>query len=253
MKMRWGASGASASALVFVWKPPSSATSRGVSPSRRARRPSAAELVLARVARRRRRREEEAARPRLRARRHLRELLDVAELGRLAELALADRACVRVEERDEPVSDRLAGQPLRDLLDDLLAALDQRLQAFELARILAAFRRLASASGPAPAPSCAPRRRHAAPRAPRRRAASPSGRSARAPRAFASPVLRRSVRPIARSRLPTARERSCTLAVVPPCSPPAASPRARAPAPRRQPARHPSGSARRPPPPSSRS
>lgn len=34
MEIRSGASGASASALAFVWKPPSSATSLGASPSR---------------------------------------------------------------------------------------------------------------------------------------------------------------------------------------------------------------------------
>jgi hypothetical protein len=55
-------------------------------------------------------------------------LLDVAKLGLLAQLALADRTGLGVEQRDEAIRDRLAGQTLADLLDDLRAALRQRRQ-----------------------------------------------------------------------------------------------------------------------------
>ncbi len=53
------------------------------------------------------------------------DLRDVAELGRLAQLALADRPGVGVGEGDEPVGDLLAGDALEDLAADLLGALGQ--------------------------------------------------------------------------------------------------------------------------------
>jgi hypothetical protein len=52
---------------------------------------------------------------------------DVAELGRFAELALADWAHVGVCERDEPVGDLLAGDAAADLLGDLGAAVGELL------------------------------------------------------------------------------------------------------------------------------
>ncbi len=53
---------------------------------------------------------------------HLADLGDVAELVRFAELTLADRARVRVEDRHQPVRDRLARDPQLDLLAHPLGA-----------------------------------------------------------------------------------------------------------------------------------
>src|SRR4029450_12802941 len=53
------------------------------------------------------------------------ELEDVAELGRRAQLALADWARVGIEQRHQPVGDLLAGQALVDLARDLLGAIDE--------------------------------------------------------------------------------------------------------------------------------
>src|SRR5215210_384907 len=77
-----------------VLKPPSSATSRGESPSRWSSATGARQQrVLGRVAGRRGGRQDEPARAALGVFSDLRELGDVAELVGLAELALADRAC----------------------------------------------------------------------------------------------------------------------------------------------------------------
>jgi hypothetical protein len=51
------------------------------------------------------------------------ELDDVAKLGRLAQLALADRARVGVGQRHQPVGDLLPRQPLCDLLGPIGQAL----------------------------------------------------------------------------------------------------------------------------------
>ena len=59
---------------------------------------------------------------------HFRQLRDVAELVRLAELALADRSRLGVEQRHDPVADRLARYALGDLPRDLLAPIGQLLQ-----------------------------------------------------------------------------------------------------------------------------
>ena len=56
------------------------------------------------------------------------ELDDVAELGRRAQLALADRPGVGIGHGDQPVGDLLARQPLTDLARDLAGALGQLLQ-----------------------------------------------------------------------------------------------------------------------------
>ena len=54
------------------------------------------------------------------------ELHDVAELGRGPELAFADRPCVGVADRDQPVFDRLARETQGDLRADLLGQLGQQ-------------------------------------------------------------------------------------------------------------------------------
>ena len=54
--------------------------------------------------------------------------VDVPELVRFAELALADRPGVRIGQRHEPVVDRLARDPLLDLRGDLLAAVGELLE-----------------------------------------------------------------------------------------------------------------------------
>ena len=53
------------------------------------------------------------------------QLNDVAELGRLAQLALADRPCVGIGHRHQPVGDLLPGQPLADLPGDLCRAVGE--------------------------------------------------------------------------------------------------------------------------------
>src|SRR5712691_6717229 len=129
MKVRSGASGASAAAVGFVWKPPSSATCRGERPrAARLRDRLRQRLVLASVARRRGRRQDEATRARVPVRSHLGQPLEVAAPGRAAQRARAERARVRVEAGHEPGRARLPGQTRADLLDHLLAARDQRLQ-----------------------------------------------------------------------------------------------------------------------------
>src|SRR5205823_10428405 len=65
---------------------------------------------------------------RLRVGGDLAELIDVPELRRFAEFALADRARVRVPQRDESVGDLLAGDAFGDLLGHLLAAIGELLQ-----------------------------------------------------------------------------------------------------------------------------
>ena len=74
------------------------------------------------------RRQDQPARAALGVLGHLRDLRDVPELVRLAELALADRPCVRVGERHDPVLDRLPRDPQLDLPGDLLAAVGELLQ-----------------------------------------------------------------------------------------------------------------------------
>jgi hypothetical protein len=49
-----------------------------------------------------------------------------AELGRVAQLALADRASVGIAHRHEPVGDFLAAYAVRDLLADLRRALGEQ-------------------------------------------------------------------------------------------------------------------------------
>src|SRR3990172_5369619 len=138
-------------------------------------------------------------------------MFDVAELGRPAELALADRARVRVEERDQPIADRLSGQALADLLDDLLAALGQRLHSLRaredprrlVPRLLLprALKRLC------PRARLGGERSASFTEAASKLPVSPMSASTSA---FAAPVRRRRLRPIARSRFPAARERSRT-------------------------------------------
>ena len=73
-------------------------------------------------------RQDEPARALLGVRGDLAELIDVPELRRFAELALADRAGVRVPQRDQPVGDLLAVDAFGDLLGHLLAAIGEFLQ-----------------------------------------------------------------------------------------------------------------------------
>src|SRR3954462_10167282 len=75
----------------------------------------------------------------------LAELHDVAELGRLVELALADRSRVGVADRDQPVADRLARQPQPDLGAHPGGQLAQALQPLGRPRLWA---HAAAASGP---------------------------------------------------------------------------------------------------------
>src|ERR1051325_9034395 len=124
MNTRAVSSGFSAWLVGPVMKPPSSAISRGRIPSRSSSATVAGSSVFSAglpicVA---------AGRIRPRAPRRVcsvtfGELGDVAELVRLAELALADRPRVGIAQRHDPIADRLAGHPLGDLARDLLAAL----------------------------------------------------------------------------------------------------------------------------------
>jgi hypothetical protein len=113
-------------------KPPSSATSRGLIPSRSSSAAVAGSsslsfgepIWLANG-------QNQPARAAARVRGQLGEPEDVAELIALAELALADRPGVRIGQRHEAVGDLLAGQALGDLPADLFGELDLRLQALD--------------------------------------------------------------------------------------------------------------------------
>ena len=60
---------------------------------------------------------------------YLGQLADQPELVRVAQLALADRPGVRIEQRHDPVGDRLARDTLAGLPGDLLAPIRPLLQA----------------------------------------------------------------------------------------------------------------------------
>src|SRR3954447_4210055 len=83
---------------------------------------------LVREADLRRRGQDQAAGAAARVLAQLGDLHDIAELGRLAQLALADRARVGVGEGHEPVGDLLARDTLADLPGHLLGALDELLE-----------------------------------------------------------------------------------------------------------------------------
>ena len=88
----------------------------------------AEQAVLARVARRAGCRQHIAAGAASGVGGDLGQLDDVAELVGLGQLALADRAGVRVSQRDEPVSDLLPTGSLLDLGGDALATVGQLLK-----------------------------------------------------------------------------------------------------------------------------
>src|SRR5580704_2188 len=129
MNTRSGASCSSAWSVGPFSKPPSSAISRGLSPSRSSSAVVSGRSLLSgglpgAV---------DAGRmnpraPRRVFRRHLADLEDIPELVWLAELALADRASIRVEHRHQPVADRLAFDPELDLCGDSLGQVDRLLQ-----------------------------------------------------------------------------------------------------------------------------
>src|SRR5712691_11468741 len=86
--------------------------------------------VLARIARRMGGRQDEPAGAFAGVLAHLADLRDIPELGRLAELALADRPGVRVRERHQPVGYLQPSRTTVDLLADLLAAADELFELF---------------------------------------------------------------------------------------------------------------------------
>src|SRR5262249_42572247 len=92
--------------------------------------------VLTRVPRRVRGRQDTAASAGTRVLGHLAELRDVAKLVRPAELAPADRPCIRVGERDEPIRDLQPTRAAIDLLRDPLAAAGQPLERRGRAQLL---------------------------------------------------------------------------------------------------------------------
>ena len=97
MNTRLGVRALRVSLVGSVWKPPSTVTSRGESPSRSSSLTVAGQQrVLSWVARGGRCREDQPAGTTSGVLRHFGELGHIAELVRLAELALPDRAGIRV-------------------------------------------------------------------------------------------------------------------------------------------------------------
>ena len=187
-----------------VWKPPSSATSRGVSPSRSSSATCVGQQrVLGRVAGLVAAGMISPRAPRLGVLGHLADLRHVPELVGLAELALADRSGVRVEDRHEPIGDPLAAHPASGSARRPARARMMNCSSLLICRSFAL----------APRPRA---RRRATTHQPlgladrALDAACPPARSTRAPAALRSPVRRPNVRDIARTRRPIARERSRT-------------------------------------------
>ena len=103
-------------------KPPSSAISRGRRPRSSRRRPVVGEQVgFVGRADLGGQREDQAAGPLAGVLAQLGDLHHGPELGRLTQLALADRPGVGVADRDQPIGDLLPGDALGDLLADLSA------------------------------------------------------------------------------------------------------------------------------------
>src|SRR5712691_10545245 len=183
MKVRSGASGASAAAVGFVWEPPSSATSRGERPrAARLRDRVRPRLVLASGARRRGRRQDEARRARVRVRSHLGQPLEGAERGRAAQLALCG-AGARPGRSGTRAGPRSAPRP--DACGSARPAARRARPASPAAR--RSHRAWTAAGSPAlpasaeePAPAAEPRRRAPAPPAPTAPVLSPPRRSRRA-------------------------------------------------------------------------
>ena len=176
---------------------------------------------------------------------HLADLRDVPELGRFAELALADRPGVGVGDRHQPVGDLQPADATIDLLGDLAAAVGELLAACSAALQL----RLGAAAAGEALAAAASRLASRAERAISRPACSLSAITC----ALASPVRLASVLEIARTVLPIDRDRSRTRTPCRRSARAACGPRARAPwRPARRASRR-TGSGCRPRPPSSRS
>ena len=165
------------------------------------------------------------------------ELEDVTEL-RLAQLALPDRSRIGIGERDDPIFDRLTGQPLPDLLDDPLGSVGSALQPCASASLRFAPRpRARCRACPASARASPTDRRTSSPASPVR-----TSTRSRAPPAL--PRRRPTVRPIIRSLRPTARLRFRTRRAPCPTEPRPGRLRARAASSRRAQAQHPRANAR---------